>query len=84
MGKKTFSKNIDSNLLDSWLGRDNARMLHLTTGAGLSLLTVEQMRNGRYKSRPKRFTRDCMTKVTGIPEEQLFPFVAAERALISS
>lgn len=73
-------KTVNEKALDLWLGDGAQRLLELATGAGLSVYTIYRMRAGHYIARPKPFTRRSMVRITGIPEEQLFPFMAEENA----
>lgn len=78
METKTERNNLNVKALILWLGTGHQKMAALADGAGLSINTIMQMKIGNYRSKPKPFTRKLMCNVTGIPEEQLFPFVAEE------
>lgn len=72
--------NVNGEVLDLWIRSDDRRILALMKRAGLSIFTIQQMRTGIYKHYPKPFTRLNMSKITGIPESQLFPFTAQKSA----
>lgn len=82
--KRNHSSNIDKNLLERWLGGSQERLFKLADEAGMSVHTIQDMKYGFYRSRPKALTRRLMCKATGIPEEQLFPFVKEERTATGS
>jgi len=70
-----LGKNINNDLLNRWLAKKDENPVMLLREVGLTELTLYLMRSGKYKSRPKEWTRKKFCEVTGLKERDLFPFV---------